>query len=248
MKSGLPDTAVYYDSESFQRRFRQSISLGSRVIKQNRGSQGEGVWICELLDYSQEGLSIVPLNATLKLTEANDGHTEYHTVGEFIEFCINGRTETSGSWSSLGTGKYFDGGIEAGALIVDQRFLPRIVEGEVRCMMVGDKLIDVLHKKPKEGGVSATLQSGAIYTKYEVDDPRFSKLIDKLKADAPTIMKSFGFENQPLPLLWTADYILGESDDDYHIGEINSSCVGLTTQIDLIPTIVREALNRVFPR
>ena len=78
-------------------------------------------------------------------------------------------------------------------------------------MMLRDKLIDVLHKKPKEGCVSATLQSGAIYTKYEVDDPRFSKLIDKFKADAPNIMNSFGFENQPLPLLWTADYILGES-------------------------------------
>ena len=246
MKSGLPDTAVYYDSDSFQRGFCENIASGSRVIKQNRGSQGEGVWICELVDDIEEGQLSVPLNATLKLTEANDGHIEYHSVGEFIEFCINGRTEKSRSWTSLGDGKYFDGGIEAGAMIVDQRFLPRIAEGEVRLMMVGDKLIDLLHKKPKDGGVSATLQSGAIYTKYAVDDQRFRKLVAKFNADAPKIMDSFGFENQPLPLLWTADYILGESEDDYHIGEINSSCVGLTTQLDLIPIIVQEALKRAF--
>jgi hypothetical protein len=44
---------------------------------------------------------------------------------------------------------------------VDQRFLPRIVEGEVRVLMIYDKPTVVVHKKPAEGQLSATLFSGA---------------------------------------------------------------------------------------
>ena len=47
------------------------------------------------------------------------------------------------------------------AAIVDQRFLPRIVEGEVRVYMIRDRPVSVLHKKPAEGQLSATLFSGA---------------------------------------------------------------------------------------
>ena len=49
-----------------------------------------------------------------------------------------------------GVGKYLEGGKEAGGQLVDQRFCPRIVEGELRYNMIGDSLIGVIHKKPKE--------------------------------------------------------------------------------------------------
>merc|ERR1712182_195870 len=52
----------------------------------------------------------------------NDNHSEEHTVAEFIEFCVNGRTDKSGEWTSKGTGKYLEGGKEAGGQLVDQRF------------------------------------------------------------------------------------------------------------------------------
>jgi hypothetical protein len=47
------------------------------------------------------------------------------------------------------------------SLLVDQRFLPRISEGEVRVFMLYDRPVGVLHKQPAEGQVSATLFSGA---------------------------------------------------------------------------------------
>merc|ERR1712207_62356 len=81
----------------------------------------------------------------LILTEANDSHVEEHTVKEFMEFCINGRTDASGEWKSIGTGQYFEGGKEAGGQMVDQRFLPRIDEGEARFMMIRNKLNRVEH-------------------------------------------------------------------------------------------------------
>jgi len=246
MKSGLVDTEVYYDAETFKAGFRKSIAFQPRVIKQNRGSQGEGIWICKLKDESayneSYGKSIVSLDTELVLTEANDNHIENHTVEEFLEWCINGRTPAAGHWTSKGNGKYFEGGVEAGAMLVDQRFLPRIVEGEIRCLMVGPKLVELVHKKPKEGGLSATLQSGAIYTKYSPEDPKFSSLVKNFEKDIPNLMSAFGFFGQPLPLIWTADYILGDGDDQFHIGEINCSCVGVTQQLDKVD-LISEIVN-----
>merc|ERR1712086_1070933 len=81
----------------------------------------------------------------LILKEANDNHVEEHTIKEFVEWCENGRTDKSGTWTSVGSGKYFEGGVEAGGQMVDQRFLPRIDEGEARFVMIGNKLNRVEH-------------------------------------------------------------------------------------------------------
>jgi len=250
LKSGLTDTEVYYDEESFKEGFRRSIAFVPRVIKQNRGSQGEGVWIVKLKDENaycdNYGDCIVSLDTELVLMEAFDNHVEYHTVGDFIEFCVNGRTEKSPGWTTTSNGKYFEGGLEAGAMVVDQRFLPRIVEGEVRCLMIGSELVEIVHKKPREGGLSATLQSGAIYTTYTADDPKFEKLVRNFKEDVPRIMESFGMSDQPLPLMWTVDYIYGDSDEDLYAGEINCSCPGITQQLHVTPIIAKYAIESVF--
>ena len=131
LKCGLKDTEVYYTPEEFGERFRQNISANPRVIKQNCGSQGEGVWIAQLEDESayrsaQDDCPPVTDDTRIVLMEAWNNHVEHHTVGEFLEFCINGRTDKSGTWTSTGQGRYFDGGLEAGSMVVDQRFLPRI--------------------------------------------------------------------------------------------------------------------------
>ena len=239
---------MYYDAHSFSEGFCNSIAKQPRVIKQNRGSQGEGIWIIKLKDESLYGqMESVSFDTDIILTEAYDNHVEYHTVGEFIEFCINGRSQLSGFWTSTGKGKYLNGGVAAGAMIVDQRFLPRIVEGEVRCLMVGSELIELVHKVPMEGGLSATLQSGAVYTKYAPDHPRFAKLVSNFQDDIPKIMGCFGYQDQPLPLLWTADYIMGDTDDELYIGEINCSCVGITQQLQQASTVAKVAVETVFP-
>ena len=45
---GLPDTLSYYDEESFVAGFKKTMAFQPRVIKQNRGSSGEGIWIIKL--------------------------------------------------------------------------------------------------------------------------------------------------------------------------------------------------------
>merc|ERR1719163_911595 len=45
---GLPDTLAYYDAEALAKGFKACCAYQPRVIKQNRGSAGEGIWLCWL--------------------------------------------------------------------------------------------------------------------------------------------------------------------------------------------------------
>merc|ERR1712194_927821 len=131
---------------------------------------GEGIWIISLKsgEYCKDyGSDTVKEDDKLQLMEANDNHTEEHTVAEFYEWCINGRTDKSGTWTSKGTGKYLEGGKAAGGQIVDQRFCGRILEGELRYNMVNDVCLGIIHKVPAPGGMSAVGGTGSVYEFYD---------------------------------------------------------------------------------
>jgi hypothetical protein len=260
---GLPDTLAYYDAENLEKGFKACCAYQPRVIKQNRGSAGEGIWLCWLakkddnslvpfteypaksLKASDDGLS-VETDASLgdddflKLMEMNDNHVEYHTVKEFMTFCVGGpEAEGAGTWTSTFPGKYLDGGKAAGGQLVDQRLLPRIDEGEVRILMAGDTCQMAVHKKPMGGGLSAVGGNSA-YTYYTPEDAKYKNMIATLYKDIPTLLPAMGLDGEPLPLLWTCDYIpknpegwdKAENADDatteYVVGEFNCSCVGIS--------------------
>jgi len=211
LSCGMNDTYAYYDIPSFKENFPKTVATGIRVLKQNRGSQGEGIWVVNVAE-GHEGE--VTGSTKLMLQEAVDNHKEEMTCDEFMTFCE----------------KYIEG--EEGQLI-DQRFLPRIVEGELRVNMIFDEPTEIIHKKPAEGGLSATLASGATYVTYTPTDPMFEKLMDGfLNKDMKAIMPALGMDTEPLPLIWTADFILGDKDeagnDTYFVGEFNCSCVGIS--------------------
>merc|ERR1712013_914115 len=73
----------------------------------------------------------------------------------------------SGKWESKGTGKYLEGGKDAGGQLTDQRFCGRILEGELRYNMVNDVCLGVIHKVPAPGGMSAVGGTGSVYTFYD---------------------------------------------------------------------------------
>merc|ERR1711997_186803 len=182
MDFGLPDTLGYYKPEDMQEGFKKTIAFQPRVMKQNRGSAGEGIWIIKLKDESKYCASYGEREAdddeVLLLKEANDNHEEEHAVKEFIEFCVNGKTEAAGEWKSVGTGKYYEGGREAGGQMVDQRFLPRIDEGEARFMMIGPKLNRVEHYV-YIGGVGGETKT-SIY-KPDAEDFPYKETQEKLE-------------------------------------------------------------------
>merc|ERR1719240_1067355 len=235
---GLPDTLAYYSVDDFSAGFKKTMAFQPRVIKQNRGSAGEGIWIIKLKEgnyCSSYGERSCTDTEVLDLMEANDNHAEVHTVAEFIEWCVNGRTDKSGTWTSKGTGKYLEGGKEAGGQIVDQRFCPRIVEGELRYNLIMDSLVGIIHKKPKEGGISAVGGTGSIYTYYGPEEVKFKTLTENfLVKDLPLVMPSLGLGEEPVPLWWTTDFILSspegtpEAEEKWIVGEFNCSCVGIS--------------------
>merc|ERR1712151_451047 len=211
MNIGLEDTLAYYDEKEFAEGFKKTMKFQPRVIKQNRGSSGEGIWIIKLKEGNycgSYGEASCEDGDILDMMEANDNHQEFHTVAEFIEFCVNGRNDKSGEWTSKGVGKYLEGGKAAGGQLVDQRFCPRIVEGELRYNCIGDSLVGIIHKKPKAGGISAVGGTGSIYTYYGPDEPKFSNLTSNfLERDLPKVMPALGLADEPIPLWWTSDFI-----------------------------------------
>mmetsp|Transcript_3118 Transcript_3118/g.10790 ORF Transcript_3118/g.10790 Transcript_3118/m.10790 type:complete len:187 (+) Transcript_3118:1295-1855(+) len=128
VRSGAAEGVGALEHAKHQTSWAKSIATGVRVVKQNCGSQGEGIWVCKVKE-GQEGE--VTGSTLLDLQEAVDNHKEEKTLDDFMTFCE----------------QYIVG--ENGQLI-DQRFLPRIVEGELRVNM------------PAEGGISATVKSGAL--------------------------------------------------------------------------------------
>merc|ERR1719337_489850 len=199
---GLPDTLTYFEDEEFKKGFKKTMAFQPRVIKQNRGSAGEGIWIIKLKkgNYcSTFGERSCTDDEVLSLMEANDNHSEEHTVGEFIEWCLNGRTNPAkaGKWTSKGSGKYLEGGKEAGGLLVDQRFCPRIVEGELRYNMAGTQLVSIIHKKPKDGGISAVGGTGSTYTFFGPEEQKFAVLTENfLTKDLKEVMPALGLADE----------------------------------------------------
>jgi len=229
MYFGLPDTVGYYEPADLETGFRKTIAFQPRVVKQNRGSAGEGIWIVKLASgkYCENyGDASASDDDMLELMEANDSHTEKHTVAEFIEWCVNGRTDKSGKWTSKGEGKYFAGGAAAGGQMVDQRYLPRIDEGESRFFMIGSELYGIEHYV-YTGGVGGD-------TKTTVYPPTSKELgfdtnKQKLESETPAIMQALGLDMGQLPLLWAADFIpISDHHSEWVVGEFNCSCLGIS--------------------
>lgn len=91
---------------------------------------------------------------------------------------------------------------------MDQRLLPRIVEGEVRLQMVKDTLFQIVHKKPRGGGGEMSAVSTlAEYSYYSPNEPMFAGLKAAFEEEVEHVFNALGIAGEPLPILWTADFI-----------------------------------------
>lgn len=206
------DTFAYYKVSELYEQFPKALAKGERVLKQNRGSTGEGIWRVSLVDPTEKEPNV---HSKIKCTEAKDNHVEFWELGPFMHFCE----------------KYIIG---ENGMLVDMPFLPRITEGEIRLLMLKDRPINVVHKKPADSAdaFSATLFSGA---QYRYDSPEeWHELVTNFLEQLPSITEMLG--GYDLPLIWTADFILDtlpDGSDTYILGEMNCSCVGFTSQLEL---------------
>lgn len=206
------ETHLYRDVQEFRDSFPAHLrSTGPRVIKQNRGNAGQGVWKVEWLDQPANTAAIVTV------LEARRGSLpETLPLEDFISRC-----ETYFGW---------------GGCIIDQPFQSRLSDGMIRCYMGVDKVVGFGHQKikalippPPEGPNAAAAQPGP-RNMFGPDAAQFQALRTKIEAEwTPQMTKILGLERNSLPIIWDADFLYGPrnaaGEDSYVLCEINVSCV-----------------------
>lgn len=201
------DVALYRTHEELTRHFPSRLKVsGTRVLKRYRGNGGQGVWKIVLTSDGE----------TVRLQEAThrDGKAEEISLASFIERCRS----------------YFEG---EGRLI-DQAFQPRIIDGIVRCYMVGKGLVGFSRQYPPGYGTPITPEETfglpAAKTMYPSGAPEFAALKENLEREwVPHMQRILEITDRQLPVLWDADFLFGPRDaagnDTYLLCEINASCV-----------------------
>jgi hypothetical protein len=224
------DTYLYADEAEFVRSFPSRLQAsGPRVIKQNRGNGGQGVWKVELV-------SAVPVSgdSILRVLHAQRGSVlEELPLAAFMSRCAG----------------YF----AADGCIVDQPFQPRLPDGMIRCYMGVDKVVGFGHQfikalmPPPEGPDSPAAQPGPRIM-HGPDAAPFQALRAKMESEwTPRMMQVLGIEPGSLPIIWDADFLYGprtaSGEDTYILCEINvSSCFAVPDEAPA--AIAKLALNR----
>ena len=225
------DTHLYRTAADFGAGFPQRLqSAGPRVLKQNRGNGGQGVWKVELVSDPGGAASVVCVLHALR-----GSLPEELPLAEFMARCE----------------PYF----ASGGCIVDQPFQPRLPDGMIRCYMGADKVVGFGHQyikalipPPPEGPDSPAAQPGPRIM-HGADAEPFQLLRAKMEAEwTPQIMMEvLGIDAASLPIIWDADFLYGprtaSGEDSYVLCEINvSSVFAIPDQAP--PAIARLALRR----
>jgi hypothetical protein len=222
------DTHRYDDVKTFRAEFLSRLrAAGPRVIKQNRGNGGQGVWKVETLPNT---------DTTIRVLHALRGsRPEEIPLDVFIARCE----------------PYF----EWGGYIIDQAFQPRLPEGMIRCYMSGSKvagfgqqLIKALIPPPPEGEDSPEAQPGPRIM-HGPDAAAFQPLRRSMEDHwTPQLMKTLAIDEASLPVIWDADFLYGPRDadgaDSYVLCEINvSSCFAIP---DEAPAAIARTVRERF--
>jgi hypothetical protein len=228
------DTHLYRSAKEFRDTFPARLrSAGPRVLKQNRGNDGQGVWKVELVSAGAGEMTVVHVLQALR-----GSVPEELPLRDFVVRCK----------------AYFDGD----GCIVDQRFQPRLPDGMIRCYMAGDRvaafghqLIKALIPPPPEGPDSPAAQPGPRIM-HGPDAPPFQALRAKMESEwTPQMMQVLGIDSAALPIIWDADFLYGPrtalGEDTHVLCEINVSSV-FAIPDEAPAAIARLALARLRSR
>jgi hypothetical protein len=206
------DTHLYRDIGAFHEEFPQHLrTAGPRVLKQNRGNGGQGVWKVEFTSKSGQDGAIV------RVLQAPRGSVPQEMpLGNFMNQCE----------------PYFANN----GCIVDQPFQARLPDGMIRCYMGADKVVGFGHQfikalmpPPPESPDSEAARPGPRIM-YPGAAPEFQALRREMESKwTPQMMQLLNIDAGSLPIIWDADFLYGPRDasgqDTYVLCEINVSSV-----------------------
>ncbi len=197
------------------------LAAGARVLKQQRGHSGIGVWRVEALAGSRFAVR----------------HAQRGAVEEELDF--------AGLRARLAP--YF----EDGGHMIDQAWQPRLVEGMTRAYLVGDRVAGFGHQAvnalyPAASTGTAVPPGPRLYS--DAADPRFQDLRQRLEGGWVALLcDRLELARDRLPLLWDADFLLGErgatGGERHVLCEINVSSVSPFPDA-AIPALVAAVVAR----
>lgn len=194
------DTYFYETVDDFAAEFpRRLAQYGPRVLKQNRGNGGIGVW----------KVTARPDGAAEILSARGEEPSRTLLLADFL----SERREDFG----LGGG------------LVDQPFQARHMDGMVRCYMSGDRVAGFGHQLVRAladreaGPAGPRLYSGPDDDRFQ----RLRAVMEG--DWTPGMARTLGIAMSDLPVIWDADFLLGpktpDGHDTYILCEINVSSV-----------------------
>jgi hypothetical protein len=220
------DTRLYLSAAELRDQLPARLEGGAaRVLKQQRGMGGQGVWKVEL-----DGPDSDPL---LRVEHAvRESSPERLRLSEFLTRCE----------------PYFaDGG-----LIVEQPFQERISEGMIRVYLTHDEVVGFAHQYPA-GLRPASAGEPPPGKVFELPtEPAFSELRRLMETKwVPELQQLVGIETHRLPVIWDADFLYGPKtaagEDTYILCEINaSSTFGFPEHA--MPGVAQAAISRIRER
>lgn len=223
------DTHLYASPEQFREEFPRALaSSGPRVLKQNRGNGGIGVFRVDLVRAETRPGREAPV----RVQHAQRGsRREEMRLGDFMHRCE----------------AYF---ADSGR-IVDQPFQARHAEGMVRCYLVQDRVAGFGHQlvtalmDPAPGEPVPPPPPPRAYC--GPSRPEFQALEARLESEwVPQMQSLLGVDTPSLPALWDADFLYGpktaSGEDTYVLCEINVSAVFPFPE-EAVETVARCALG-----
>ncbi len=200
------------------------LAAGPRVLKQPRGHSGIGVWRVQRLDATRWALR----------------HAQRGAAEEVLD--------PAAVCQRLAP--YFAGG----GHMIDQPWQPRLVEGMTRAYLVRNRVAGFGHQAvnalyPAACDAPAPMPGTRLYS--AADDARFHELRLRLEGGWVALLcERLGLAVDMLPMLWDADFLLGERDEgapERHVlCEINVSSVAPFPD-SAIPVLVAQVANWLRP-
>jgi hypothetical protein len=198
---------------ALRERLPPRLRTGARVLKQHRGSSGDGVWKVELVrDAPAADDMLVEVRHAVRGSRA-----ERLALGSFIARCAPYFATFGGS-----------------GCLIDQPYQARASEGMVRAYLSGDRVVGFGHQfvtalLPLPAGVEETPAPPPRYY-FGPEKPEFQALRTKLESGwVAELQQRCGVATDELPAIWDADFLLGPTtaagEDSYVLCEINVSGV-----------------------
>jgi hypothetical protein len=196
------DTRLYLSAAELREGLDSSLARGAaRVLKQQRGMGGQGVWKIELAD--DDGDPLVLVQQAIR-----DAPVERMPLSGFVARCE----------------PYFANG----GLVVEQPFLERIDEGLIRVYLTYDKVVGFAHQYPAGLRPASAGEPPPGKRFDKADAAPFRHLRRRVEAEwLPGLQQTLGLAREDLPVIWDIDFLYGPKTDgaeeSYVLCEINAS-------------------------